>query len=278
MSPKNVYEAYLYKYKKCILAFSYIPGINIDFIVNDIAKTFNMKIVKLSINNNNLDYDKLNKDVENIINENNKFIESIHPNVDTNNPYYGQGILIYGLSFPQTKITFKIDRQFHFSLSQVLYLKLNPNSTIEEYNRLIADITTNNVNRYLNIKSEITMDINNDVYNRIIDYFESRVYSKEDYLLYSTKNTSTDKGSTLKAKLPEEKTISTTDNVIEPEQDNVFDEDDINYTRNNNIDNSTENSTENGTENGTEGLDIDLSKLHLSESFTDSVSIDLSQL
>jgi hypothetical protein len=263
MSQKNVYEAYLYKYKKFILAFSYIPGINIDFAVDDIAKTFNMKVVKLSTKNNENDYDKLNKEIDRIIDENNKFLESIHPNVDTNKPYYGQGILICGLSFPQTKITFKIDRQFHFSLSQTTYLKLNSNSTIEEYNKLVANIITNTVNRYFNIKSEITMDTNNNIYDRLIDYFESKLYSKEDYLLYSTKN---------KKEKGKEKSTTETDNIIQPEQiqEDVFDENEENYTRNNNIDNSTE--------SGTEGLNIDLSKLYMSETFTDSVSIDLSQL
>lgn len=262
MSTKNVYEAFLYKYKKFILTFSYIPGINIDFVVSDIAKTFNMKVVKLSIDNNEPNYDKLNNEVNKIIDDNNKLIESIHPNVDTNKPYYGQGILIYGTSFPQTKLTFKIDRQFHFSLSQTSYLKVNPKSTIEEYNKLVADMTTNIVNRYFNIKSEITIDTNNDIYNRLIDYFESRVYSKEDYLLYSSKNKKE------ASKTPQ--TITTDNNIPEPAVEDIFEDDEENYTKNNNIDNSIE--------SGTECLSIDLSKLYMSESLTDSVSIDLSQL
>lgn len=92
----NVYEAYLYKFKTFILAMSYTPGFDIDFLIEDIKQTFNFKVVKLDgpdflKADSVFNYDKLNKDIDKIIEEN--------KTITLTTTTYGTGILIYGLHF-----------------------------------------------------------------------------------------------------------------------------------------------------------------------------------
>ena len=41
----NIYEAYLYRFKKFILAFSYTPGFDIKFLIDDMQHTDRKSVV-----------------------------------------------------------------------------------------------------------------------------------------------------------------------------------------------------------------------------------------
>jgi len=168
----NIYDAYLYKFKKFILAFSYTPGFDFSPIVSDISKSFALRIIHLDNNN----YDDLNNKVNTIINE----------NIQTKNNHY-VGILIHGLNFDQSKIKFQIDLQLHFSLSSQLFLKLNPKSSIDDYNNLKNVLNNNKINKYYNIKSDPTIELNDSVFDKIIDFIEFKVYGK-NYEELASKN------------------------------------------------------------------------------------------
>jgi hypothetical protein len=188
----NIYEAFLYKYKKFIIAFSYTPGLDLQPIINDMKNTFNLITIKLDGPNmlkldSQFNYDKLNNDIEKVLNNNKIRLNNSEP------LYYGQGILLYGLNFPQDKINFLIDLQLHFSTSLGSFLKSftdknnNPLYTTDDYNKFKDIIASNKINKYFNIKSEITNDVNDAVFDKIIDYLEFKVYGKL-YEIYSTKS------------------------------------------------------------------------------------------
>ena len=180
----NIYEAFLYTFKQFILVCSYTPGFDIDFIIDDMIKTFNLKLIKLEGPTNlKLDsvfnYDKLNNDVAKYL-EQNKEVTSTTTN-------YGTGILICGLNFPSKSLNFQVDLHLNFSLSSNLYLKSISNSTVEDYNNLKIILINNKINKYFNIKSNKSTEINDSVFDKIIDYLEFKVYGK-NYKLYSSKS------------------------------------------------------------------------------------------
>jgi len=179
----NIYEAYLYRFKKFILAFTYTPGFDIKFLIDDMQQTFNLNVIQLDgdsylKSNSVFNYDKLNSDIEKIL-EKNKEITLTTTN-------YCTGILIYGLNFPSKLLKFQIDIHLHFSLSANLFLKTNSNSTLDEYNNFKTLLADNKIHKYFNIKSTKLIDINNSVFDKIIDFLEFKVYDK-DYKIYSTK-------------------------------------------------------------------------------------------
>lgn len=190
-STYNIYDAFLYKYKKFILALTYTPGFNINYIIDDIIKTFNLKIIKLEgdsmlKSNSEFDYSKLNLDVNKLLTESDFKIKNNLPG------FYGQGILIYGLSFPSKNIDFKIDLQMHFSNSATIFLKSFSDSngiskyTIEEYNMFNDILSTNKIHKYFNLKTSPTSELNDNVFDKIIDFLEFKIY-KKDYEKYATK-------------------------------------------------------------------------------------------
>lgn len=177
----NIYEALLYKNKKFILAFSYTPGFNPSNIIEDISKTFNLKVIKLECSDiSNCNYDKLNNDVQKLLDENDFKLKSSYER-----GYYGIGILIHGFNFFPDKLNFKINLQLHFALSKSMYL-LNSSNTVEQYDNFKKYLDTNKINKYYNIKSEPTLEFNDSVFNKIINYIEFKVYNKEDQQLYTT--------------------------------------------------------------------------------------------
>ena len=180
----NVYEAYLFKFKTFILGMSYTPGANIDDIIDDMKQTFNFHVIKLEgptflKSDSVFNYDKLNKDIDVIIEQNKK--------VSMTTMTYGTAILIHGLNFPNKLIKPKIDLQLHFSASTNLFLKTNPTSNLEEYNNFKYILSENRIGKYFNIKSNKSPDINNAVFDKLIDFFEFKVYGK-DYNKFSTKS------------------------------------------------------------------------------------------
>ena len=189
----NIYDAYLYKYKKFILALSYTPGLDIQPIIDDMSKTFNFVIIKLNGPTNlnvktvlEFDYNKLNIDIEKILEENEKQLNSNIPGM------LGKGILLYGLNFPEDKIKTSIDLQLHYSASISMFLKANvdenniPLYTIDDYNNFKDIMKENKINKYFNIKSVVGSELNDSTFEKLIDFFEYKVYGK-DYNIYSTK-------------------------------------------------------------------------------------------
>ena len=91
----NINDAFIHKYKKFILAFTYTPGFDIDYIINDLTQTFGFKIFKLEGPNmlksdSIFNYTKLNNEV-------NKLLEEFETNTNANMPVHKQSnILIYG--------------------------------------------------------------------------------------------------------------------------------------------------------------------------------------
>jgi hypothetical protein len=99
----NIYDAYMFKYKKFIIALSYTPGLDIQPIVDDMVKTFNFTSIKLEgpkmlKTDSIFNYDKLNNDINKILSENEK---NTNLNIPGSLP---KGILLYGLNFPTNKI------------------------------------------------------------------------------------------------------------------------------------------------------------------------------
>lgn len=188
----NVYDAYLYKYKKFILAFTYTPGFNINYVIDDISKAFNLQVLKLEgptmlKKDSVFDYNKLNDQVTKLLEENEM---RLHTNLPE---YYGKGILIYGLSFPQKSLNFQIDLQLHFSTSLPTFLKSNTSPdgkiqyTVDDYNNFKEILTENKINKYYNIKGEQSIDLNDSVFDKVIDFIEFKIYGK-DYELKATKS------------------------------------------------------------------------------------------
>ena len=188
----NVYDAYLYKYKKIIIAISYTPGLSVDSLIDDIAKTFNLTIVNLEGPNmlkpdSVFNYDKLNADIDKILFNSQQKLNSSFLG------YYGQGIIIHGLNFPTDKLKFHIDLQLHLSTSSSMFLKSNVDSkgqmiyNIDDYNKFRDILANNKINKYYNIKSDLSSDFNDMIYEKIIDFLEFKVYGK-DYELYASKN------------------------------------------------------------------------------------------
>jgi hypothetical protein len=187
----NIYQAYLYKYKKFIFCLSYTPGLDISAIISDIQKTFNLLTIKLDGSNmlktdSIFDYDKLNNNIEKILEENNNLFKLNLPGE------FGKGILLYGLNFPPNKIKTQIDLQLHISSSLSIFLKTNsdensiPIYTVDDYNNFKELLKDNKINKYYNIKSSIGSEFNDSIFEKIIDFLEFKVYGK-DYNLYSTK-------------------------------------------------------------------------------------------
>ncbi len=226
----NIYEAYLYRFKKFILAFSYTPSFDIQPIIDDMKITFNLHLIKLDgdtylKSNSVFNYEKLNADIEKILADNKE--------VSLTTTNYGTGILIYGLSFPTNLLKYQIDIHLHFALSANIFLKTNSKSTLEEYNNFKIILANNKIHKYFNIKSKNLTDINNSVFDKIIDYLEFKVYDK-DYKIYSTKaikenkikptsKISSDTSDTVNTSLtPDEIDIITTDIALhEAEYDNT---------------------------------------------------------
>lgn len=188
----NVYDAFLYKYRKFILVFTYTPGFNINYVIDDMSKAFNLQVLKLEgptmLNNDSVfDYNKLNDQMTKLLEENEM---RLHTNLPD---YYGKGILIFGLNFPQKSLTFQIDLQLHFSTSLPTFLKSNisPDGkiqyTADDYNRFKDILADNKINKYYNIKGEPSIDLNDSVFDKIIDFLEFKIYGKE-YELKATKN------------------------------------------------------------------------------------------
>ena len=184
----NIYEAYLYTFKKFILVLSYTPGFNIQEIIDDIKPTFNLHLIKLDgptdLNSNSIfNYNKLNSEVNDYLEKNKE--------VFLTTTTYGTGILIYGLNFPTNLLKFDVDLHLHFSLSTKLFLENNPSLTLDDYNNFKIILEDNKINKYFNIKSMALTEINNSVFDKLIDYFEFKVYG-ENYNMYSTKKKSED--------------------------------------------------------------------------------------
>lgn len=184
----NIYDAYLYKYKKFILIITHTPGLDINDLIKDISQSFNMRTIKLEgqkmIKKDNLDqfnYKKVNSDVANILKENNDKLNSIFKD------YYGQGILLYGLSFPKSKIEFRADLHLHLSVTQKMFIKLNSDVDGSLYDSFKDILSQNIINKYYNLKTDITDEINDTIFYKIIDFIEQKVYGK-NYEQYSTKN------------------------------------------------------------------------------------------
>jgi len=188
---KNIYDAFLYKYKKFILAFTYTPGFDPNLIIDDIGKTFNLFIIKLDgpsmlKSDSIFDYDKLNDKIDKLLLESS---DKLNTNIIG---HYGQGILIYGLNFPLNKLKFQIDLHLHFSTSLGMFLKSNTNQdgqilyTVDDYNKFKDILAENKVHKYFNIKSDVTTEVADAVFEKIIDFLEFKVYGK-DYDKYSTK-------------------------------------------------------------------------------------------
>jgi len=166
----NVYDIYLQKYKKFILVLSYTPGLDITNIIDDMIQTFKFKLFKIdSLDLLNIDYSKINNDVQHYIN-----------NCDN------CGILITGINFPSKSLNFRCDLHLHFNLSLTLFLKTGV-GTESEYYTLKKSLTENSINKYFNIKGEVSNDINDSVFDKIIDFIEFKVYGK-NYSIYSTKS------------------------------------------------------------------------------------------
>ena len=187
----NIYDAFMYKYKKFILALSYTPGLDIQPIIDDMAKTFNFITVKLDgpkmlKSDSMFNYDKLNDEINKILEENQKTLDLNIPGI------FGKGILIYGLTFPQNKIKTQIDLQLHYSASVSMFLKANtdeenfPLYTVDDYNAFKQLLAENKINKYFNIKSVVGSELNDSTFEKIIDFLEWKVYGK-DYATLSTK-------------------------------------------------------------------------------------------
>lgn len=187
----NIYDAYMYKYKKFILALSYTPGLDIQPIIDDMAKTFNFITLKLEgptmlKQDSIFNYEKLNEQIKKILDENQKIVELNIPGS------LGKGILLYGLNFPSSKITTPIDLQLHYSASVSMFLKANtdefglPQYTVDDYNKFKDILSENKINKYFNIKSVVGFEINDSTFEKIIDFLEWKVYGK-DYATLSTK-------------------------------------------------------------------------------------------
>jgi hypothetical protein len=175
---KNIYDAYLYKYKKFILIISYTPGINIDFLIDDISKTFNLKKIKLF----EMNYDETNNKV-------NKYLEENEFNINNSlEHYYGIGLLIYGHTFPIDNLKFRPDLQLHISSSLKMFLNFDKKNTKEMYDNLTNSLVNNKINKYYNIKHPINIEFNDKIYDKIIDFIMYKVYDKETYMLYSKKS------------------------------------------------------------------------------------------
>lgn len=187
----NVYDAYLYKFKKFILVLTYTPGFNIQFIIDSIVDTFKLHPVKLEgsemLNGDStFNYDKLNKDVNELLEDNNRILNQNPKN------YYGTGLLLYGLSFPADKLHFNIDLHLHFSNTISLFLKSTADPTgkyrytADDYNKFKQLLSNNKIHKYFNLKSDPTEEINDSVHDKIIDFIEFKIYGK-NYETYATK-------------------------------------------------------------------------------------------
>jgi len=184
----NIYDAFLYKYKKFILALSYTPNFNINYVIDDIVKTFNFSVVKLEgINDGPIilkedtkfNFNKLNNDVQKLLDEN-QF------NMTHNlQGYFGKGILIYGLNFPDKELKFTIDLHLHFSTSMSLFLKSNlstnnqPQYNADDYNKFKDILSTNKIHKYFNIKSDPSVELCDAIFDKIIDFMEFKIYGKK---------------------------------------------------------------------------------------------------
>lgn len=177
----NVYEAYLYKFRQFIFVLSYSPGIDIKSIIDDIALPFNFRIIKLENikDSDDFDYNKLSNDVNKILNENKLTINGDGPIHNI------KGILIYGLNFPVKSLFFKVDIQYHLSLSKKLYFKFNNDDKYEYYSKIVE---SNKINKYFNIKEEINKNINDQIYDKLIEFIEKKVYGKNYEKLSLTYN------------------------------------------------------------------------------------------
>jgi hypothetical protein len=187
----NIYDAFLYRYKKFILAFTYTPGFDINYVIDDIAKTFNFRIIKLEGDSilkpeSVFNYSKLNSDVNKLLTESDSKIKSSQPG------FFGQGILIYGLTLPTTNLDFQIDLQLHLSTTITMFLKYNSDPdgkityTVDDYNKFKELLAENKIHKYFNLKTDPVPDLNDSVFEKIIDFIEFKVYGK-DYEKYATK-------------------------------------------------------------------------------------------
>lgn len=177
----NIYEAFLYKFKQFILGITYIPGFDISNIIDDISKTFSLIPIKLNddFNLDNKNLENFNKKVNNIIEENNLRIKSNFPIQNI------QGILIYGLTLPDKLLSFNINFHLHLSLNKEMYKKLNKNADIKEYNNFQKLLENNKIHKYYNIKTELNKKLNNNIFDKIVDFIEFKLYGK-DYNIFST--------------------------------------------------------------------------------------------
>jgi len=190
----NVYDAFLYKNKKFIMVFSYLPNTvhHVQPFIDEMAKSFNLKIINMDqLLDKPISYTKLESHVQQILSESNTKLQSMSPSL--NFGYYGQGILIHGSSFVNHKITFYVDLHLYFSLSLTIFLSLNPTKTIDDFNLLKKSFENIKINKYFNLKPDLNDDsdkILDEVFFKIVDFIEFKVYGK-DYDIYSSLNKKT---------------------------------------------------------------------------------------
>ena len=187
MSDYNVYDAFLYKNKLFIIAITYYPDLNIDPIVQEISKPFNLAQLYLK----STDLTDITKyDFESLNNNITRLITASESKLQLNQRgYFGQGIIIIGNILPFEKISKKIDIHIHID-TNISHLKtLKSDYDEQKFNTFKTFFTSINqkIHKYINLKSEINDSIIDQVFNKIIDYIEHSVY-KDSYDTYATNN------------------------------------------------------------------------------------------
>lgn len=181
----SIKEVYLQNNNQFIMLVTYTPGFDLNKIYSVFVDDLKLKPIFLD-NKFNLyppdikfiNYHNINK----IINKEFKNFNLIN-NIDNMNKY-SPNIVIFGLSFPVSKLSFKVNLHIHLTLNYSLFmqsLKDNKVTSInKEYFKNCTDlIQNNNIIKYFNIKNYNTIENDLDnIFNYVIYFWEKAVYGK----------------------------------------------------------------------------------------------------
>lgn len=194
----NIVEAYIKFNEQLIIVISGMPGCNKKSYAKVICNDLHLKFIDQN------EYYK--KDFNNIIEVNDMKFNNIYTDdaIDWDkfnediNKYKKDGILISGISFPQDKLSFKVDYHLHLGMTkqQCLekrkkYINKHKDQYPEEYDFVHSDneitrmnnyiypyyekVKDTSINKFINIKTHTKDEILDMVWTNVMEFIKKHV-------------------------------------------------------------------------------------------------------
>lgn len=173
MTEYNVLDVLLMKKKKYIVLFSGLDFSPVEQIANDLANDFGaivLNFIHLGLTDS---LDPINNRVNDLLAK------------KESNP---KPLFVIAKTFPLSNLKIPVDVHIHISLHQIAIQRLDPLKRSELPQQYMDSIKTNRVNKYINLKKEFDInEVENEIFEIIIDDIEKKVYG-DDYATRGSKS------------------------------------------------------------------------------------------